>query len=157
MRQQGLDSLDLFVQIAQQPFLILVRIGIEEPRIGIEPANALTDRALAHALSLEDHIDPRGQVGGLVQTHLMDLVRRQGRGGRGLQRRGIIGLTVWHAPNARIMDGLGLEAGDQIGLTVEGRLNLVLIDLGRCRRIVAEKPLGLGAAHQRLDQNRRFR
>ena len=55
------------------------------------------------------------------------------------------------------MDGLGLEAGDQIGLTVERRLDLVLIDLGRCRRIVAGKPLGLGAAHQRLDQNRRFR
>ncbi len=82
----------------------------------------------------------------------MDLVRRQGGGGRRLERGGIERGALRQAPDAGVVSGLGAEPFGFGDLSVQGRIDLAVDHRAHARGPVARDLLGRGAPRNRGHQ-----
>ena len=95
MRDPVLQQLDDL-----RPALVIVRVG--EARVLAQCRHPRADGALAVAQPLQDHVHLRLQIADLVETHLMDFLRRERRGRARAQGPGIIFVAPRQLPDAGI-------------------------------------------------------
>ncbi len=77
VRQARLHGGHLDVQFLQQLFLGLVRVRIDEARVGADGGDAFPHASLRHPLRLQQGVGAGGNLGHLLQPHLVHLVRAE--------------------------------------------------------------------------------
>ncbi len=141
---------DLFVQPLQQLFLARVGVGEQLGRVLVQGLNPFADRALGHALRLQDGVDLGGDLGHLFDAHGVDFLGREGCRRVRLQPGGVEGLAVRQAPHARVVHGLRPNRLQRLDLAGQGRFDL-LVHQGGGARVIARQVQRPGLADQRLD------
>ena len=142
LRQARADIRNPPVQIGQQLLASGRGVGIELGRILAERRHPFADRAAGHALLGHDRFHAGLDRLHLLLAELMDLVRRAGGRGPGLQCPGVIGIAVLEVPHAGIGRGGRTMLLQLVELAPQPRETLLAIDCStRSTNLSSEAPL----------------